>query len=258
MSSQPARGYFSISEVLAQLRAEFPDISVSKIRFLETEGLIAPARSPAGYRRFGAADVDRLRHILTAQRDQYLPLRVIRERLEEVARPGPPPQAQPEHPGGLLTRRELVDVAGLSDGLLTELESFGLLRKVGRHYGADAVEVARTAAALAAYGVEARHLRAVRAAADREASMIESVVAPIQRQRAAGATELAGRTAADIAALVLRLHDALVDGALAEAGLAVADPPGRADAEAPGRQEVPAPMAEEPARRVRGASGASA
>src|SRR5215469_4491794 len=87
MSAQPARGYLGISEVLAQLRGEFPDISVSKIRFLETEGLIAPARSPSGYRRFGLADVDRLRYILSAQRDQYLPLRVIKERL---ARPDPP------------------------------------------------------------------------------------------------------------------------------------------------------------------------
>ncbi|MGH3406421.1 MAG: MerR family transcriptional regulator, partial [Streptosporangiaceae bacterium] len=81
MSAQPARGYLGISEVLAQLRAEFPDISVSKIRFLETEGLIAPARAPSGYRRFAAADVERLRYILTAQREQYLPLRVIKERL---------------------------------------------------------------------------------------------------------------------------------------------------------------------------------
>jgi DNA-binding transcriptional MerR regulator len=257
MSSQPARGYFSISEVLAQLRADFPDISVSKIRFLETEGLIAPARSPAGYRRFGAADVDRLRHILIAQRDQYLPLRVIRERLDEVPQPVPPEQAPAGSPGRLLTRRELVESAGLSDALLTELESFGLLRKVGRQYGPDAAEVARTAAALAAYGVEARHLRAVRAAAEREASMIESVVAPIQRQRGPGARELAGRTAAEIAGLVLRLHDALVDGALAEAGLAVPEPQ-EADPGDPGRQAASAPAAEEPVGRARGVGGARA
>src|SRR5580700_516480 len=87
MSAQPARGYLSISEVLAELRADFPDVSVSKIRFLETEGLIAPARSPSGYRRFGGQDVDRLRIILTAQRDQYLPLRVIKERLAAIDQP---------------------------------------------------------------------------------------------------------------------------------------------------------------------------
>src|SRR5450631_4080681 len=95
MSAQPVRGYLGISEVLAQLRAEFPDISVSKIRFLETEGLIAPARAPSGYRRFAAADVERLRYILTAQRDQYLPLRVIKERLGRSDQPGQPHAGQP-------------------------------------------------------------------------------------------------------------------------------------------------------------------
>ena len=125
-------------------------------------------------------------------------------------------------PEQLLTRRELVEAAGLSDALLTELEAFGLLRRVGRQYGPEALAVARTAVALTAYGVEARHLRAVRAAAERESTMIESLVAPIQRQRGAGARELAARTAAELAGLVVRLHGALVDGALAEAG------PGRA------------------------------
>jgi DNA-binding transcriptional MerR regulator len=235
MSSPPARGYFGISEVLAQLRPDFPDISVSKIRFLETEGLISPARSAAGYRRFGPADVDRLRRILTAQRDQYLPLRVIKERLA-AADEQPAAQAsrgdtagvasisqaqsgRADPPDRQLTRRELVDAAGMSDALLTELETFGLLRNVGRHYSADAVEVASVAVALAAYGVEARHLPAVRAAAERESTMIESLVAPILRQRSPGARDLAGRTAGDVAGLVLRLHAALMRAALAEAGL---------------------------------------
>jgi DNA-binding transcriptional MerR regulator len=268
MSAPPARGYLSISEVLAQLRADFPDISVSKIRFLEAEGLIAPARSPAGYRRFCSADVDRLRVILTAQRDQYLPLRVIRERLDHLGEaadgpdggagarvnPGPPrprgavgtaspgtpnragpnstgphSTASPTRPGGgadeaapMLSRRDLLDGSGMSEALLTELETFGLLRRYGRFYRQDALEVARTAVALTAFGVEARHLRAVRAAAERETTMIESLVAPILRQRGAGARELAGRTARECAVQVLRLHGALVAGALAEAGLAAA------------------------------------
>jgi DNA-binding transcriptional MerR regulator len=264
MSSLPARGHFGISEVLAQLRADFPDISVSKIRFLETEGLVAPARSPAGYRRFSAADVDRLRYILTAQRDQYLPLRVIREKLARPdAEAGSPPSAWPPQRSGrgaeppareprpLLTRRELVDGVGLSDALLTELETFGLLRKVGRHYSGDAAQVASTAMALAAYGVEARHLRAVRAAADREATMIESLVAPIQRQRGPGARDLAGRTAGEIASLVNRLHRALVDGALAEAGLDRAD---LAEPAAPAEPEAARAPAREVARGVEGAS----
>jgi DNA-binding transcriptional MerR regulator len=216
MSPQPARAYLGISEVLAQLRTDFPDVSVSKIRFLETEGLLTPARSPSGYRRFSATDVDRLRFILTAQRDQYLPLRVIKERLAE---PAEPDEAGAER---LLSRRELIEAAGVSEALVTELETFGLLRRIGRQYGPDALVVTRTAAALTAYGVEARHLTAVRSAAEREATMIESLVAPIQRQRGAGARELAGRTAAELADLVIRLHGALVAGALGEAGL-VAD-----------------------------------
>ena len=97
MSAQPARAYLGIGEVIARLRAEFPDVSVSKIRFLESEGLIEPARSPSGYRRFDEADVERLRYILTAQRDEYLPLRVIKERLvpsaEDPADAGPAPGA---------------------------------------------------------------------------------------------------------------------------------------------------------------------
>jgi hypothetical protein len=137
------------------------------------------------------------------------------------ARPGQPTDDLPaEAADRLLSRRELIEAAGLSDALLTELETFGLLRRVGRQYGPDAVQVARTAVALSAYGVEARHLRAVRAAVERETTMIESLVAPITRQRGAGARELAERTAAELADLVLELHCALVDGALAEAGLA--------------------------------------
>ena len=287
MSAQPARGYLGISEVLAQLRGDFPDISVSKIRFLETEGLIAPARSPSGYRRFGSADVDRLRYILSAQRDQYLPLRVIKERLarpDPRAEPGLTGQARlaglagtagaagtagtagtaQDQPGadavrraaigdGLLSRSELVAAAGMTEALLTELETFGLVRRIGRQYGQDALEVARAAAALTAYGVEARHLRAVRAAAERETAMIESLVAPILRQRSQGARDLAARTAAELAGEVLRLHGALVADALAEAGLAGSVPAGQAAAASPA-----ADVRQDAGRLGRGVAGASA
>jgi DNA-binding transcriptional MerR regulator len=282
MSAQPGRGYLGISEVLAKLRPDFPDVSVSKIRFLETEGLIAPARAPSGYRRFGAGDVERLRYILTAQRDQYLPLRVIKERLARADQAGPssagpgllqPAAPAPRRPADLradgqrspdghrspdgpdggadaqLTRRELLDRAGITDPQLTELELFGLLRKSGRLYGGDALEVARTAAALTAYGVEARHLRTVRAAVEREVNLIEHVVAPILKQRGAGARELAGQTAGELAALAMRLHRALIEGALAEAGLA-----------GPGRPTEETALAdrERAARRRSGVGGASA
>jgi DNA-binding transcriptional MerR regulator len=228
MSASHARPYLGIGEVLASLREDFPDISVSKIRFLESEGLIAPARSPSGYRKFAVADVERLRYILTAQRDQYLPLRVIKERLvPDAADPagnGLPADSAPEPSGhggrGVkLTRRDLLEAAGIDEDKLAELEDYGLVRREGRQYGQDALEVARTVAALAAYGVEARHLRAVRAAAERETSLIEQVIAPTLRQHNPAARENAGRTARQIAALSLRLHRALIEAALAEAGL---------------------------------------
>ena len=215
MSAQPAREYLGIGQVLNLLRGEFPDISISKIRFLESEGLIEPARSPSKYRKFDAADVERLRYILTAQRDEYLPLRVIKERLVP---PGGGERAVGTAGGGSLSRRELLAAAGIDDEQLAELETFGLVRRVGRVYGPNALQVASAAAALGRYGVEARHLRAVRAAVEREISFIEQVVAPTLRQRNPEARGRAARTAREIAALTLRLHGALVEAALAEAG----------------------------------------
>lgn len=216
-------GQFGIGEVLAQLRPEFPDISTSKIRFLEAEGLIEPARSRSGYRRFSTTDIERLRYILTMQRDSYLPLRVIRERLADgVAGSEPDGGGPPGRAPADLTRRQLLDAAGISEAELTELEDYGLIRRVGRQYSADALAVARALAALRQYGVQARHLRAVKAAADREANLVEQVVAPQLRQRGAGARDAAARTAWQIADLTLRLHATLVESALAEAGLASA------------------------------------
>jgi DNA-binding transcriptional MerR regulator len=219
-SEQPARGQFGIGEVLAQLQPEFPDISTSKIRFLEAEGLIEPARSRSGYRRFSAADIERLRYILTMQRDSYLPLRVIRERLADGSE-ADGDQAAPGRAADM-TRRQLLDAAEITEAELTELEDYGLIRRVGRQYGAEALAVARALAALRQYGVQARHLRPVKAAADRAANLVEQVVAPQLRQRGPGARDAAARTAWQIADLTLRLHATLVESALGEAGLASA------------------------------------
>lgn len=228
MSAQPARAYLGIGEVLARLRGEFPDISVSKIRFLESEGLIEPARSPSGYRRFDEADVERLRYILIAQRDQYLPLRVIKERLPPSADGAAGQAAAAGGTGpGPLSRREFLAAAGIDERQLAELENFGLVRRAGRVYGRDALQVASAAAVLGRYGVEARHLRAVRAAVEREMSFIEQVVAPTLRQRNPEAREQAGRTAREIAAVTMRLHGALIEVAMAEAGFAAAGPAGQ-------------------------------
>jgi DNA-binding transcriptional MerR regulator len=220
MSAQPARAYLGIGEVLSRLRAEFPDVSVSKIRFLESEGLIEPARSPSGYRRFDEADVERLRYILTAQRDQYLPLRVIKERLvppSDGAVPAAGAEPDPDDSDSL-SRRQLLAAAGIDDKQLAELETYGLVRRTGRVYGRDALQVAAAAGVLSRHGVEARHLRVVRAAVEREISLIEQVVAPTLRQRSHQAREQAGQTAREIAALTMRVHGALVEAALAEAG----------------------------------------
>jgi DNA-binding transcriptional MerR regulator len=216
MSAEPARAYFGIGEMIAQLRAEFPDISVSKIRFLEAEGLIQPARSPSGYRKFGPGDVERLRYILTAQRDRYLPLRVIKDQLE----------ADQAQSGSPLTRSQLLDAAGIDERSLAELEEFGLVLRSGRQYPPEAVDAVRAIMALGRYGVQARHLRVLRASADRETALIEQVVAPILRQRSAGARDRAATSARDIASLVLTVHAALIEMTLADAGFAGREPGG--------------------------------
>jgi len=215
MSAEPARAYFGIGEVISQLRAEFPDVSVSKIRFLEAEGLIQPARSPSGYRKFGPADVDRLRYILTAQRDRYLPLRVIKDQLDADS---------DQRVTGPLSRRELLDAAGIDEADLAELEEFGLVRRSGRQYAPEAVEAVRAIVALGRYGVQARHLRVLRASAERETALIEQIVAPILRQRSPGARDRAATSARDIASLVLTVHAALIEMTLADAGFAVREP----------------------------------
>jgi DNA-binding transcriptional MerR regulator len=212
---QTPRGQFGIGEVLAQLRPEFPDISGSKIRFLEAEGLIEPERTRSGYRKFGAADIQRLRQILTLQRDAYLPLRVIRERLAQ-----PEPATPIAKTAGELTRHQVLAQAGITDAELTELEDYGLVRGIGRHYQQDALAIARAVAALRQYGVQARHLRAVKSAVEREVSLVEQIVAPQLRQRGPAARDAATRTAWQIADLTLRLHVTLMESALAEAGLA--------------------------------------
>jgi DNA-binding transcriptional MerR regulator len=223
----------SIGQVLDELSAEFPDVSPSKIRFLEAEGLIRPLRSNSGYRRFSAADIARLRFILTAQRDEYLPLRVIRERLDALD--GPAHGAAGAVPPLAMTRSELLAAAGAAEELLTELEDYGLIRRA-RSYGAQPLSVLRSAVQLRAHGIQPRHLRAIKAAAERETALVEQAVAPLARQK--GSREPALRAAHDIAGHIARLHATLVEDGLAEAGLASqpqhpGTPPGESR-EAPG------------------------
>jgi len=226
-SALPARQTFNIGEVLEQLRPDFPGVTISKIRFLESEGLVEPQRAPSGYRRFSHDDVARLRYVLTVQRDHYLPLRVIKEQLDQLdegmeltARGGRPSMpygiaSVPGEPGQVrLSRSSLAEAAGISDELLTDLESYGLIAPRGSTFDADALVVARTAGELAAYGLEPRHLRTIRSAVEREVGLIEQVVAPMLRQRAAEARGRGEEAAHEIARLTSRLHAALVDGQL--------------------------------------------
>jgi DNA-binding transcriptional MerR regulator len=224
-SAVPARSLMSIGEVLNALRGDFPDVTISKIRFLESEGLVEPARTPSGYRKFSHRDVERLRYVLSAQRDQYLPLRVIKEHLHAIdsgheipARTG----GRLLEPGGIgdseirLSRSQLIDAAGIDADLLDQIEHYGLVaRRAGStHYDGDALAVARAVAELQVYGLEPRHLRAFRTGAEREAGLVEQVVAPLLRQRDPEARARAEEVVREMGALSVRLHTALVRTAL--------------------------------------------
>ncbi len=233
-----ARAFLSIGEVLGQLRTDFPDVTISKIRFLEAEGLIEPDRSASGYRKFSRDDVARLRYVLAAQRDQYLPLRVIKEHLEAIDRGLEPPDVSggaPRVPRALvstdglpaaddfgtdagrvrLSRKELLTEAGLEDDALRAIEQYGLIaRPSSGYYDGDALLVATTVAEMSRFGIEARHLRSYRSAADREIGLFEQVVTPMTRQRNPEARVRAQETVRELAALSIRLHATLVRAGL--------------------------------------------
>lgn len=226
MTAAGGRG-LTIGVVLEQLQEEFPDLTVSKLRFLDSKGLVSPQRRESGYREYSARDIERLRFVLGAQRDRFWPLKVIREALDKFdrglapdisadsGRPAPPPQRPDEdaptaqefvpEPSELrLTRAELAEGAQLSEQAVAELETFHLISHSGGLYDADALAVARAARALEEHGLGGRHLRAFRLAADREVGLV---------QQSAGASADRRR---EVAAKCLALHVALVRGALRE------------------------------------------
>ena len=240
MSGLPSRAFMSIGEVLGQLRPDFADITISKIRFLEDEGLIKPERTASGYRKFSREDLSRLRYVLGAQRDHYLPLRVIKEHLDAIDRGLEPPAlggTGPRVPRALvaaeglpsaesfrpaaseirLSKRELLEAAGLQAEQLEQLEQYGLLapRPGGSHYDGDALVVAKTVAEMGRFGIEARHLRMFKSAAEREIGLVEQVVTPLVRQRNPEARARADEVARELAALSVKLHATLVRAGLA-------------------------------------------
>lgn len=286
--------HLSIGEVLSLVQDDFPDVTISKIRFLESQGLLEPERTPSGYRKFYPADIDRLEWILAQQRDNFLPLKVIRERLDEWDRTGqrpsadspssvdapaepstsvdgpvdevddsrraasslaaasamevippPPPVPSPARqapvaspsadaagaagaaePGRWqvtqgFTEDELAAEAGVPVRVIQDLLSFSMIqcRRVGKDdfYDESALEVASACRPFIEAGIEVRHLRAYKIAAEREAGMLEQLVMPLLKQRHADGRQRAVRTVTELADAGQRLHAILLQGALDEA-----------------------------------------
>lgn len=221
------RASMRISDVLAALRIEFPAVTTSKLRFLEEQGLVEPVRTPAGYRQYSPADIERLRFVLRQQRDKYMPLKVIGERLaaldageeEESA-----PRARLATRDGVVQSGEvrwtveaLATEADVEVAFVEELVQAGVLRPRGRSsFDPWARDVVVAAAALAEHGIDARHLRQFRTAADRQADLVEQVVAPWRGRRGASAAARAGTVAAEVGELCTQMHTALVRAAVAD------------------------------------------
>jgi DNA-binding transcriptional MerR regulator len=207
-----------IGQVLAKLQPEFPELTPSKLRFLEEQGLVTPSRTAAGYRKFAPSDVERLHVVLAMQRDHYLPLKVIRAHLEAVdaggtpALPGATSAATVQATANRFTRDELVREAGATAALLDEAIAASVIRPA-EVYGADALGALRALVALRSVGIEPRHLRGIRAAAEREAALIDQAIAPERRRDPAGRARSAER-ARELAEHLAIVHASVLQRAL--------------------------------------------
>lgn len=235
----PGLAGMSIGAVLEQLRGDFPDVTISKIRFLEAEGLVTPQRAASGYRRFTAYDLARLRFILTAQRDHYLPLKVIKAQLDAqpdgelplagsswavprlVSVTGGAQAGAGSDPAAVgpnrvrLSREDLLEQSGVGEELLTGLLKAGVITTgPGGFFDEHAVVILQCARALSDYGVEPRHLRAFRSAADRQSDLIAQIAGPVVKGGKAGARDRADDLAREVAALAITLHTSLIKSAV--------------------------------------------
>jgi DNA-binding transcriptional MerR regulator len=224
------RNFMSIGEVAEALAEEFPEVSISKIRFLEAEGLIEPERTPSGYRKFYTSDVARLRYILRLQRDQFMPLKVIRERLErfepqegpsigvEEKQSAPDEDDPAQAPSPQLSFEDLVSASGLGAEDVRELEEYGLIdahRVDGEaYYDEDDLLVARIARDLSKYGIEPRHMRMYRNFAERESGLFEQALLPLSRPGTPGGQILQSLT--ELTKLSRRLKQVLLKASLRE------------------------------------------
>lgn len=238
-TDRPARRV-SIGPLLRALEPDFPGITASKIRFLEDQGLVHPERTASGYRKYSAEDLERLQAVLRLQREHYMPLKVIRE-LADAGRlldfQEPPVAAaedrthvegsEPEQPDGSssesmlsrrgeqsLTMRELCRRSGAGVALVRELLNFGLIRDGEGHFDSHDIAVAAAARELQAFGVEPRHLRTLKQAADRETGLVEQAVAIEATRRTPESARRASQRAEEIAGLCLSMHAALVSSRL--------------------------------------------
>jgi len=231
----PALSGMSIGAVLDLLRPDFPDVTISKIRFLEAEGLVTPQRAASGYRRFTAYDCARLRFILTAQRDQYLPLKVIKAQLDaqpdgqlplagspygvpRLVSVGDDSAADPAAVSTArvrLSREDLLERSAVDGELLTALLKAGVITTgPGGFFDEHAVVILQCARSLADYGVEPRHLRAFRSAADRQSDLIAQIAGPLVKAGKTGARDRADDLAREVAALAITLHTSLIKSAV--------------------------------------------
>jgi hypothetical protein len=230
MSQESITGTISIGEVLSMLRREFPDVSISKIRFLEAEGLVSPQRTASGYRRFSQPDIDQLRAVLTMQRDQYLPLKVIRDQINDAGLDDSVPvagtglQSTDFRPGAgrvRLTREELGQESGLDVSFLAQLEEIGIIVATpAGHYDEDALAVASVVSRLSVYGIEARHLRPFRVVADRDTGLVEQMATPYTQNRGRDGQAKERETVRELASLCIQLHAALLRAELIRLGRA--------------------------------------
>jgi DNA-binding transcriptional MerR regulator len=220
-----APALLNIGQVLAKLKPEFPDLSPSKLRFLEEQRLISPARTESGYRKFSPRDLERLRLILTMQRDHYLPLKVIRSYLADLdagrnpAWPGAAAQASPSMLAAerRYSREELLKEANAPVSLLDEAVSASLLQP-GDTFSDDSLGVLKALAELRRVGIEPRHLRGFRAAAEREAGLLESAVLPAIRRRDGASRARGAELALELAAQLDVVRSSLIRGALERLG----------------------------------------
>lgn len=210
----------SIGQVLAKLNPEFPDLTPSKLRFLEERQLVAPARTESGYRKFSSSDMDRLRFVLSMQRDHYLPLKVIRGYLTEMDA-----GRTPDLPGGAtlapsmlsserrLGRDELIREAGANAMLLNDAISASLIVPA-EYFGEDVLAVLKSLVELQRSGIEPRHLRGFRAAAERELGLIENALMPVARRKDASSRARAAEMAKEIAGQLEIVRSSLIRSAL--------------------------------------------